>query len=125
MKHRMNGLVGGLIALSLVIGASAVAAGAMPDSVNIDACKSKKSAVTMSHKKHAKVACDTCHHTQKGLTEAKAAEAKKCSTCHLNPKDKALNCQEMSPKKNPFHARCITCHKSSKAGPTKCKECHK
>jgi hypothetical protein len=113
----------------LLIAAVALAAAAKdaPEKAMIDACKAKKSGVEFPHKAHVDkgLACDKCHHTQKGLKAGATDEVKKCSSCHLDPKDKALSCKEMSPAKNPYHKLCIDCHKAEKKGPAKCAECHK
>lgn len=116
-----------VVSFALAAGAFAAKAKDAPESVTVDACKKKKPPVVFGHKKHvdAKIACADCHHSQKDLKAGAETEVQKCSACHLNPKDKALSCQEMSPKKNPFHVQCMGCHKKQKKGPTKCTECHK
>ncbi|MGA7616894.1 MAG: cytochrome c3 family protein [Thermoanaerobaculia bacterium] len=99
-----------------------------PDTVKIDAAAKKQPAVTFPHAQHEKLVktCDTCHHTNKGLTAANAKDVKKCSDCHLNPTDaKVPSMAEMSMTKNPFHIKCIGCHKAEKKGPAMCKDCHK
>lgn len=100
-----------------------------PVTVKIDAAAKKQPAVTFSHEKHAKTlvqSCDTCHHTQKGLTSDEKTKVVKCTTCHLDPKDaKIPSMREMSLTKNPFHIACINCHKEQKKGPTACTACHK
>ena len=98
-----------------------------PKTVKVDAAAKKQPAVVFNHEKHAGVVkgCDTCHHTQKGMTAESTAKVVKCSTCHLDPKDKAPSMREMSLTKNPFHTLCIDCHKKEKKGPTVCKDCHK
>jgi hypothetical protein len=103
-----------------------------PTKIKIDAAAKKQPAVTFDHIKHAEKlakSCDTCHHTEKGLTKEQNAtnkvDVKKCSTCHLDPKDKAPSMREMSLTKNPMHVRCINCHKEQKKGPTACTACHK
>ena len=102
---------------------------AVPATVTIGEAKAKQPAVTFDHAKHAETlvkTCDVCHHTQKGLTKDSKDEVKKCSSCHLDPKDpKAPSMREMSPTKNPFHIRCAGCHKAEKKGPTSCTACHK
>lgn len=106
----------------------ATAYAAIPDNVMIDKAKAKQPGVSFPHAKHVEVvkSCDTCHHTNKGVTAAKAAEVKACTSCHLNPKDAAVpNMAEMSMTKNPFHMECVKCHKADKKGPTVCKDCHK
>ena len=114
-----------LVALMLVFIAVAVFA-AVPEKVVINAAAAKQPAVTFPHAKHVAMgkACDTCHHTQKGLTADKAADVKKCSSCHLDAKAPVPSMREMSMTKNPFHIKCINCHKESKKGPTVCKDCH-
>ncbi len=102
---------------------------AVPKEVKIDAAAKKQPAVTFPHEKHATElvkTCDTCHHTNKGLTAANAKDVPKCSSCHLNPaKADTPDMSEMSLKKNPFHMLCMGCHKEQKKGPAKCNECHK
>jgi hypothetical protein len=100
---------------------------APPAKVKIDAAKKKQPAVTFTHDKHVKLAkaCDTCHHTNKGLTAESKAKVEKCSTCHLNPKDaKVLDMADGSLTKNPYHKLCISCHKTAKKGPAACNKCH-
>jgi hypothetical protein len=97
-----------------------------PANVTLDDAAKKQPGVPFSHEKHATKlvkSCDTCHHTQKGL-KSESEKVVKCSTCHLDPKDKAPSMREMSLTKNPFHVRCIACHKEQKKGPTVCKDCH-
>lgn len=99
-----------------------------PVTTKIDAAAKKQPGVVFSHEKHTKRAksCDTCHHTQKGLSTDKGTKVVKCSTCHLAPKNaKVPGMREMSLTKNPFHIRCIACHKAQKKGPTACTACHK
>ena len=111
----------------LVLFAAAIAfAHHGPVTLEIKAAAKKQPPVTFSHEKHAKVAksCDTCHHTQKGL-KSDAEKVVKCTTCHLDPKKPEMpSMREMSMTKNPFHERCISCHKENKKGPTVCKDCH-
>jgi|SRR6185503_14688945 hypothetical protein len=99
-----------------------------PVTTTISAAAKKQPPVPFSHEKHALKlvkTCDTCHHTQKGLkAEGTGMDVKKCSTCHLDPKDKAPSMREMSLTKNPFHIRCISCHKAQKKGPVACTGCH-
>ena len=96
-----------------------------PVTILLDKAAKKQPAVSFSHEKHAKLAksCDTCHHTQKGL-KSDTEKVVACSTCHLDPKDKAPSMREMSLTKNPLHVGCIACHKEQKKGPTVCKDCH-
>ncbi|HEX9161233.1 MAG TPA: cytochrome c3 family protein [Thermoanaerobaculia bacterium] len=112
----------------------AAAAGAhYPATLKIGEAAKKQPPVTFDHAKHGDTlvkSCGTCHHTQKTLTKAENAankvDVKKCSTCHLDPKDaKIPSMREMSPTKNPFHIRCVSCHKTEKKGPVACTGCHK
>lgn len=110
---------------------AAAASAHYPGVLKIDEAAKKQPAVTFDHAKHGDTlakSCDTCHHTQKGLTKAQTdkVDVKKCSSCHLDPKDaKMPGMREMSLTKNPFHIRCIACHKEQKKGPTVCTQCHK
>lgn len=119
--------------LNLVIAAGILAvfssvAGAVspPVDITIDDCVAKKSAVAFPHELHfEKYECSTCHHTQENLTKDTADQAKPCSECHMEPEKASTPiCSQMSPKKNPFHIKCVSCHKEEKAGPTKCNDCH-
>ena len=109
--------------------ATAVFAHHGPVTVKIDAAAKKQPAVTFNHEKHAHAhvkGCDTCHHTQKGLVNSEKTKVVPCRTCHLDPKDpKVPSMREMSMTKNPFHTRCVQCHKTEKKGPTACTGCHK
>jgi len=99
-----------------------------PESITIDGAQKKQPAVVFPHKAHIDlgVTCETCHHTQKGMTKDSTDEVQTCTSCHLNPTDAATpSMAEMSTKKNPFHMVCIDCHKEKAKGPTKCAECHK
>jgi hypothetical protein len=110
----------------------AVTASQAPEKVTIDDCVAKRAAVAFPHGEHGKtIACDTCHHTQKGLEAGAATEVKTCGSCHVTPeKPQTPNCSEMGTTKNPFHLACINCHKETLAkdatrkAPTKCDECH-
>lgn len=116
-----------LFVLFLGLAAAAVLmAVEIPETITLDKAQAKWPPVTFTHKKHEKMAaCDTCHHTQKGLT-AEAKEVVPCSSCHLDPeKPEIPSMRQMSLKKNPFHIQCINCHKKEGKGPTKCAECHK
>ena len=102
----------------------------VPDTIVIDAAAKMQLPVPFTHGKHATElakTCDTCHHTQKGLTAEKSHSIKveKCSSCHLDPKAGVPSMREMSPTKNPFHIACISCHKEQKKGPVMCTGCHK
>ncbi len=118
--------------VGVVMGSRALAVKAKdaPASVTISDCKAKQGAVTFDHKKHftdSKIACDTCHHTDKGMKAGGSEEVKKCGDCHMPGKDpKAPSCQEMGAAKNPFHKLCVTCHKAKGgSAPAKCGDCHK
>ncbi len=101
----------------------------VPKTVKIGEAAKKQPAVTFDHEKHATKlvkSCDVCHHKEKGLTAASEKKPEKCSACHLDPKDpKVPNMREMSLTKNPFHEKCLACHKAEKKGPTTCTQCHK
>jgi hypothetical protein len=117
--------------LGLWANKAAAAAAKPPDTVSIGECKAKKAAVEFPHKIHVeqnKIDCVTCHHTNKDLKAGANQEVKKCSDCHLKPeKAETPTCTEMSPKKNPFHIKCLGCHQEKKdpKAPTKCADCHK
>lgn len=116
-----------LLLLALIVCFTAVAGfAALPEKVTIDAAAAKQPGVTFPHAKHVAMgkSCDTCHHTQKGITEAKAAEVQKCTSCHLDPKPDVPGIREMSMSKNAFHIKCVGCHKAEKKGPAVCKDCH-
>ena len=121
MKKRSIALV------TLFVASSALAH--YPTKVNIDQAQSKQPSVTFDHAKHGDTlvkSCDTCHHMNKGLKKADAGkvEVKKCAACHLNATGKVPSMKAMGPN-NPFHARCINCHKTEKKGPAACNGCHK
>ena len=101
-----------------------------PGVVKVDVAAKKQPPVSFNHAKHGDTlvkTCDTCHHTNKGLTKAQAdkVEVKKCSTCHLEAKGKTPSMREMSLTRNPMHIRCVGCHKDNKKGPAVCTGCHK
>lgn len=110
----------------------AVPASQAPESVTLDDCMAKKSAVVFPHKAHAeKLECKACHHTQADLTAAAATEVQTCGSCHTSPeKAETPKCGEMSMAKNPFHLTCVNCHKeeakknAETKAPTKCDQCH-
>jgi hypothetical protein len=115
--------------VAFVLAFAVAAAQTPPTTVTISAAQSKQPPVTFAHDKHLTRAktCDTCHHTNKGMTKETAKDVKKCSTCHLDPKAANVpSMREMSMTKNPFHIRCITCHKAAtpKKGPVICTGCH-
>ncbi|MDX1584009.1 MAG: cytochrome c3 family protein, partial [Thermoanaerobaculia bacterium] len=98
-----------------------------PDKVTWDDVADKQPAVTFDHAKHANElvdSCDTCHHTNKGLTAEDDKKVMPCTKCHLKkPMGDVGTMKDMSPKKNPMHIKCMGCHKEND-GPTKCTECH-
>jgi hypothetical protein len=99
-----------------------------PANVTIDAAAAKQPPVPFSHGKHASslvTSCDTCHHTDKGLTKDTDKNVQKCSACHLDPKPGVPSMREASLQKNPFHTPlCISCHREQKKGPVVCTGCH-
>lgn len=127
MKRFFTILAAFLVTMAFASGAMAKKATEAPDSVTVAAAQAKQPAVTFDHKAHfALTKCETCHHTQAGLTKDSTDEVKTCTSCHLKPeKAETPGMAEMSLKKNPFHIACINCHKEQKKGPVKCAECHK
>ena len=130
MRRVLTGL--GIVALVVGVAASLMAFAAVPDTVTIDDCASKKAPVSLPHKAHTELTgCTTCHHTDKGLTAESASNVQKCGACHNDPeKEGTPECSQMSLSKNPFHILCINCHKEkakedpSTKAPTKCDGCH-
>jgi hypothetical protein len=113
--------------LALCLGGTEIAAHHGPDNILIDAAAKRQPGVPFNHGKHATKlvsSCDTCHHTQKGLTDATKTKVVKCTTCHLDPKGDVPGMREMSMQKNPFHTLCVDCHKTEKKGPVACAGCH-
>ena len=106
----------------------------VPENITIDACADTKTAVEFPHKAHFEnAACVDCHHSEEGLTAETAADMKvaTCASCHVEPeKAETPKCSEKSTKKNPYHIRCLGCHKDTKKenadtkAPTKCTACH-
>lgn len=113
----------------LTLFSAGVVFGGVSTIITIDQAKAKQPGVAFDHSKHANElvkACDVCHHTQKGLNKDSTGKVDSCAVCHLDPKDpKAPSMREMSPTKNPYHIRCIACHKDQKKGPVSCTACHK
>lgn len=97
-----------------------------PASVVIDAAAKKQAPVTFPHDKHVKLGkpCDTCHHTNKGLTAESKVKVEKCSSCHMKAEGKMSTMADMNLEKNPMHNKCVGCHKAEKKGPTSCVKCH-
>jgi hypothetical protein len=121
---RKSFLIIGLGIVALLVAVSPIVAQA-PETVTIDDCVSKKSAVEFPHAAHFEVTeCTTCHHTDEGLT-ADSGTAQACGECHVSPEAaETPECSQMSMKKNPFHINCVGCHKEQAAGPSKCDDCH-
>ena len=106
-----------------------------PEEITLESCGDTQASVTFPHKAHFEnVECTTCHHSQEGLT-LEAAQGgmavETCSSCHVEPEEESTpNCAERGRTKNPFHIRCVGCHRESTAedetlsAPTKCTECH-
>ncbi len=123
-----------LVSLLVLAGSALVAvpASKAPESVTLDDCKAKKSAVAFPHGAHAaKLECKTCHHKQPDLKAGASTEVKTCASCHVSPeKAETPKCSEMGAKTNPFHGSCVSCHKEELAkqpdtkAPTKCDQCH-
>ena len=97
-----------------------------PDETTIDDCVDRRAAVEFPHKLHFdSMECSNCHHTQEDLSLETSDQAKACGSCHTEPeKPDTPACSQLSMKKNPFHIRCVACHKERAEGPTKCNECH-
>lgn len=74
-----------------------------PVQVLLDDCGTGRNApVVLRHRVHVrdhKVACDKCHHTQKGLRSGTAV--KPCQGCHGNPTDSAPSCQAIRYQQEP------------------------
>lgn len=103
-----------------------VSAAKAPVTATISAAAKKQPAVVFPHEKHTKLvkACDTCHHTSKGLTAESKVKVEKCSDCHMKVQGKMGTMADASMQKNPMHAKCIGCHKEQKKGPVLCAKCH-
>jgi len=104
-----------------------------PETIVIDDCQAKQSAVDFPHKAHIDqgVECSTCHHTQADLTAGSDITVETCGSCHNEPAEATTpKCSEMSTSKNPYHKNCISCHKDeakkneATTAPTKCFDCH-
>lgn len=122
----------GALVLAAGVLLSPASAADLPGNITLEGCGTKQPPVDFDHAKHAEgTKCAECHHTQPDLT-ATSGEAATCVSCHKNPKDDALDCSEMSPKKNPYHINCMGCHKDAVKkdaslkgkAPTTCKACH-
>jgi hypothetical protein len=125
------------ITLLMIFAISALAIVAIadvPEEIVIDACGEEKAPVAFPHKAHFEfAACVDCHHTSEGLTAETVADmtVETCFSCHAEPEDaETPKCSEKSTKKNPYHIRCVGCHKEYKkehadtTAPTKCNACH-
>ncbi len=96
--------------------------------VTIGEAAKKQAPVVFPHEKHTTLVktCDTCHHTNKGLTADSKVKVQKCSECHMKPQGtKVTTMADMNLQKNPMHLKCVGCHKEMKNGPTTCVQCHK
>ena len=112
-------LIAMVVAVAFVGTMTYAVAGTPPDTVLIDKAKNKKPGVNFPHKVHGEtIDCLKCHHTAKSQTEAES-----CFNCHGKLPD-IPDPGISSPKNNPFHILCKSCHKELGEGPTKCKECH-
>ena len=112
------------VVVGLLGGMAAIAAKA-PKEVVIKDCQKTKPPVAFPHEAHVKRLksdCKTCHHKEPTKPQ------KACGTagCHAGKAEgKKPGCAEMAATKNPFHIRCIGCHKKETKGPTTCAQCHK
>lgn len=116
------------VAITFLFIVVSMAFGAVPAKVTISAAKAKQPPVTFDHAKHATTlvkTCETCHHNHKGLTKDTKVEVKKCTACHLDTNGKIITMRDPTMTKNPFHVRCVACHKAEKKGPVICTGCHK
>jgi hypothetical protein len=123
----MRKLVALAVAIVFVLIATIAYAVTVPEKVTISAAAAKQGPVTFNHAKHATTlvkTCETCHHNHKGLTKETKAEVKKCTGCHLDTKGKIITMRDPTMVKNPFHIRCVSCHKAAKKGPVICTGCH-
>jgi Class III cytochrome C family len=80
--------------------------------------------VAFPHDKHMDIGdCTTCHHTNKDVT---SETVQKCSACHMKTPGSLTRITAKDVAHGTKSPRnCTGCHISSKAGPTKCGECHK
>ncbi len=80
MKKMM--VVLSIVVLALVAAVAFAAPHHGPAEITIDKAAAKKSAVVFPHEKHQKMveSCDTCHHTNKGVTADTASDVKACSS---------------------------------------------
>jgi hypothetical protein len=117
-----------LFAFLFLLAGTVVGAATAPARVTIKSAAAKQPPVIFEHTKHETRAksCDVCHHDNKGLTKASKGAVKPCMSCHLDVKGKVMpSAREMSLTKNPFHIKCLGCHKQAKKGPVACNGCHK
>ncbi|HEX9163085.1 MAG TPA: cytochrome c3 family protein [Thermoanaerobaculia bacterium] len=116
-----------IVAILFCFSGSTMYAETFPKQVTIGEAAKKQPAVPLDHEKHATKlvkSCDTCHHTNKGLTKENEKDVKKCSACHLDPQGKVPGMRETSLTANPMHTSCMSCHKAEKKGPVACTACH-
>lgn len=129
--RKLTILLSALVAMLFATSAFAVKANQAPAKITIDDAQKKQPAVVFDHAGHVKRSkCETCHHTQKGLTEKSTGEVATCASCHTTPEKPATpKISEMSPSKNPYHIGCVKCHKEMAKehpkAPVKCADCHK
>ncbi len=135
----------GFTAAVLILAAAMVVFAAeqtAPDDITIKAgiwTSHTKSAVHLTHKKHAedyKIACDKCHHVFKdGKNVWKQGDpVQKCEACHNEPtiegEKKLPPDQQKLNLKIAFHDNCQGCHKEEKKNkpdtkaPITCTGCH-
>ncbi len=116
-----------VLAIVACLTAAIAFADKIPATVTINAAAKKQAPVVFPHEKHTTLVktCDTCHHTNKGLTADSKVKVEKCSSCHLKAQGKVSTMSDMSLTKNPMHIRCVGCHKTLKKGPVTCTACHK
>jgi hypothetical protein len=99
-----------------------------PDTVVLDDAgpEARRAPVEFPHKLHVENVdrCDTCHHTQEGLTAGPDIEVQTCASCHLEPDEGVPGIREMGMRNNPYHLSCVNCHREREKGPTACNDCH-
>lgn len=116
-----------LASLALSLCATVALADKGPATVTIADAAKKQAPVVFPHEKHTTLVktCDTCHHTNKGLTAESKVKVQKCGECHMKAQGKIGTMSEATLTKNPMHVKCVSCHKQQKKGPTNCVQCHK
>lgn len=112
----------------LVLGAAALWGHHGPDDVVLNAAgaKAKQAPVQFPHALHVKSveSCDTCHHNHEGMTSAANVEVATCASCHLKPEEGVPGILQAGLRNNPYHIKCISCHREESKGPTACADCH-